>query len=350
MTENGKQIQKSGDDSINIQAGQISIVRGLSVEDVKSIALDVFKSNFYELSGIAKDTAKERAEEITNKFLAELMSRNPDGLQSAEDPDVQYAIFTAQREYARTGDKELGDILVDILVDRTKESNRSVLQIVLNESLQVAPKLTKNQLDALSIIFSLRYTRYLKMSNLDALKHYLDYRLSPFIPSLTKNDTCYQHLAYAGCGTISIGSVEIEAIFLKHYTGLFVKGFPESDIASIVESNPSSSTMFMKCIRNPSLLQVNGIDEETIRTKSKKIGLDDLLTKSLIQIQNQNIMTEEEIKSDLKTIHPCMEKLFDVWDGSFMKNINLTSVGIAIGHANTRRITKETDNLSIWIN
>ena len=61
-------------------------------------------------------------------------------------------------------------------------------------------------------------------------------------------------------------------------------------------------------------------------------------------------MTPDEIKSDLKTMHPCMEKLFDVWDNSHMKNMSLTSVGIAIGHANIRRVTKETDNLSIWIN
>jgi hypothetical protein len=61
---------------------------------------------------------------------------------------MQYAVFTAQREFARSGDDQLGDILVDILVDRTKEPDRSLLQIVLNESLNVAPKLTADQLAA----------------------------------------------------------------------------------------------------------------------------------------------------------------------------------------------------------
>jgi hypothetical protein len=350
MPKNGKQIQKSGDDSINIQAGQIITIKGLSIEDVKTIALDVFKSNFYELRGIAKDTAKERAEEITNKFLAELMSRNPDGLQSAKDPDVQCAIFTAQREYARTGDKELGDILIDILVDRTKESNRSVLQIVLNESLQVAPKLTKNQLDALSIIFNFRYAFYTKMSNLDVLKHYLDYRIAPFVESLTKSATCYQHLAYAGCGMISIGSTSLEELFKRSYTGLFIKGFPQSEMDNIVNNNPSTGLMFIKCMRNPLLVQINAINEENIRKRSKEINLDDEAIKKLIQIQNQYTMTPAEIKSDLQSMHPCMEKLFDVWNDSLMKNTTLTSVGIAIGHANIRRVTKETHNLSIWIN
>jgi hypothetical protein len=350
MGKNSKQIQKAGDASLNIQAGQIHISKGLSYEDVKTIALDVFKSNFYQLAGVAKDTARKRAEEITDKFLADLMTRNPEGLQNVEDPDFQYAMFTAQKAYARTGDKELGDILVDILVDRTKEPNRSILQIVLTESLEIAPKLTRNQLDALSIIFSLKYTRYLKMGNINALRHYLDYRISPFVEGITKSDTCYQHLEYAGCGSIEITSVSIETIFLEHYPGIFVKGFPESDIKEIIDENALSHQMLIRCLRNPQLLQVNAIDADTIRSKSEKIGLEGAKVEKLIELQNKHRMSETEVKDDLRSAHSCMEKLFGIWEGSFMKNMTLTSVGIAIGHANTRRVTKETDDLSIWIN
>lgn len=350
MAKSSKQIQKAGDASLNVQAQQISISKGLSYEDAKGIALDVFKSNSYRLRGIAADTAKRRAEEITDKFLADLMDRNPDGLQNAEDPDLQYAIFSMQRDYARTGDKELGDILVDILVDRAKESNRSILQIVLNESLQVAPKLTKNQLDVLSIIFNVKYTKYGRLVNLGSLRHYLDYRVSPFVESLMKNAACYQHLVYAGCGSISIGSAKIEEIFRKTYPGIFAKGFPESEISEILTSNPASRQMFTQCLRDPQLLQVNAIDEETIRNRAKNINLQDATTEKLVQLQNQYLMSQGEVKDYLKSAHICMEKLFDVWDNSYMKNMTLTSVGIAIGHANIRRVTKETDDLSIWIN
>ncbi len=73
------------------------------------------------------------------------------GLENAENPDFQRALFTVQKEYALTGDDELGDLLVDLLIDRTKQDNRSLLQIVLNESLSVVPKLTNDQLAALSV-------------------------------------------------------------------------------------------------------------------------------------------------------------------------------------------------------
>src|SRR5690625_3839510 len=105
-----KKTQKSGDKSTNIQAEEININQGLSYSEVKEVALDVFKSNFYELSGIAKETARERAETITEEFLQKLNDENPSGFKKADDPDFQHALFTVQKEYARTGDEQLGDL------------------------------------------------------------------------------------------------------------------------------------------------------------------------------------------------------------------------------------------------
>jgi hypothetical protein len=45
-----------------------------------------------------------------------------------------------------------------------------------------------------------------------------------------------------------------------------------------------------------------------------------------------------------------MSDCFEIWFASPMKNLTLTSVGIAIGHANIKRFAGEFANLSIWIN
>jgi hypothetical protein len=137
---NKDQKQNVAEGSTAIQAGRDIIITGLNYNDVKNIALDVFKANFYELAGVAKEVARDRAEEITEAFLLKLKQENPDGFKKSDDPDFQYALFTVQKEYARNGDKELGDLLVDLLVDRSKQDQRDILQIVLNESLLTAPK------------------------------------------------------------------------------------------------------------------------------------------------------------------------------------------------------------------
>ena len=125
------QNQESGDNSTNLQGKTIIINQGLSYADAKEIALDVFKSNFLELSAKAAETAKRRAEELVDNFLNELKQRAPESLNKMEDPGMQYAIFTAQKEYAKTGDKDLSKLLVDILVDRSKQEDRDLKQIVL---------------------------------------------------------------------------------------------------------------------------------------------------------------------------------------------------------------------------
>jgi hypothetical protein len=154
------QAQNVSSGSTAIQAGgNVTIVEtGLTYADVRNIALDIFRTNFYKLAGVAKETAKVRAEEITEAFLSKLQNEHPAGLQKSNDPDFQYALFTVQKEYARNGDKDLGDLLVDLLVDRSKHEQRDILQIVLNESLKTAPKLTENQLAVLSLIFLFKYS------------------------------------------------------------------------------------------------------------------------------------------------------------------------------------------------
>ena len=54
--------------------------------------------------------------------LSKLQREHPAGLEKSYDPDFQYALFTVQKEYARNGDKDLGDLLVDLLVTEASRS------------------------------------------------------------------------------------------------------------------------------------------------------------------------------------------------------------------------------------
>lgn len=176
------QSQISSDSSTAIQAGGNVTVNnvGLSYSEVRDVALNVFRANFYELAGAAKETARARAEEITENFLNKLVDENPTGLGKSEDPDFQHALFTVQKEYARCGDKELADLLVDLLVDRSKQDQRNILQIVLNESLNTAPKLTEKHLASLAVIFLFKYTQHTGVVNHQMLGEYFDRHVLPF--------------------------------------------------------------------------------------------------------------------------------------------------------------------------
>lgn len=342
-----KQVQKSGNSSVNIQAGQITV--GVNYEDAKAIFLDLFKSNFHQLSDIAKDTAQKRAEEITSEFLDELIKKNPEGLNSTREPDFQYALFTVQKEYAKSGDKDLGSILVDILVDRSKEVNRNLMQIVLNESLQTASKLTNDQYAALSVMFVLKYTRYSRMLNFKEFSDYIDRMLSPFVPELVKEAACYQHLEYAGCGTIRFALPGLSAILLKNYPLLFVKPFSKEELADLFSQEPSLSTMITPSRNDNDQVEPYITDEAIIREISRQSNIEDSTIDDFIASMRKHAMNAQEAKDYAIKAHPCMTILYDVWENSHVKDMALTSVGIAIANANIRRVLGNQLDLSIWI-
>lgn len=348
--EKNKQTQTVGDNSTSLQVGRdLHITQGVSYSEAKEIALDVFNNNFYRLSSEATELAIKRAEEMTNLYLEKLCEKSPESIEALKEPDMQYALLTAQKEYARSGDKDLSEVLVDILVERSTIKERSLMQIVLNESLSIVPKLTIGQLDALSIIFLLRYTKYLRMNNLDTLKMYINNRFIPFIQTLTKEHSHFQHLEYTGCGNITISDIKIEKVFLEKYPGLFVKGFTSEQFNTILNGKRLSKSIIMPSLQNKELYQIGAINDEVIKTLIIESGADEDLADKLIKLQNSHLMSEQEVKNFLTDLNPGMVTLFDYWDNSEMNHMTLTSVGIAIAHANIRRKTNENLDLKIWI-
>jgi hypothetical protein len=349
---NKEQAQAVGDGSTALQAGGNVVITqvGLSYTEVRDVALDVFRSNFYQLAGPAMETAKARATEITEDFLKKLQAEHPDGFKKGQDPDFQHALFTVQKEYARTGDKDLGDLLVDLLVDRSKQDQRDILQIVLNESLATAPKLTETQLSVLAIIFLFRYTQNQGIGNHDLLAKYFDQHVLPFSERLVKNPSCYQHLEFTGCGSIQMGEISLEQVLEQTYQGQFLKGFEASEIQTRDVTVGMDSRFFIPCLNNPAKFQVRANNRKTLEQSidANAISADDKA--KILALFDVEKMSHAEIRETCIKLRPYMEKVFDTWSDSSMKSFTLTSVGMAIGHANIKRLIGEFASLSIWIN
>lgn len=349
---NNEQDQTVSDGSTAFQAGNdVNVTyQGLSYPEVRLAALDVFKANFYELTEKAREIAQLRAEEITEKFLQKLQNEYPSGFQKANDPDFQDSMFTIQKEYAKCGDKELGDLLVDILCDRSKQNQRDILQIVLSESLKTAPKITANQVSVLSTIFLFRYTQNSSVGNHDLFGLYLDRHIQNEVAKIVKNDSCYQHLEYTGCGTISLAEEFLENFIGTIYQGLFLKGFDKSEFDEKNISIGFDSNIIIPCLNSPVKYQIGARSKEQLDEIMKKNNVPIEDQAKITELFNKDKMSEQEIKNKCIEIRPYMETVFDVWNTSSMKQFVLTSVGISIGHANIKRLIGEFAPLSIWIN
>ncbi|MGE1060811.1 LPO_1073/Vpar_1526 family protein [Bacillus sp. GMa5/1] len=203
---NDKHELSAGENSTNIQDSKNVTVNqyGLNYSDVKEICMMVFKSNFYDLGGTVQTIIEERAEEIINKYLKRLISKDPEALKNTEDADLRFIIYEAQKNHARRGDKEIADLLVDMLIERTVTKEETLVKIVYNEALEILPKLTSKQIDMLTVIFLLRNVNVGHVFRIDNLDNIMRV-LIEFVPN---EEFFYQHLQYTGCVSINMTSVD----------------------------------------------------------------------------------------------------------------------------------------------
>lgn len=350
MINKSDQKQNAGDNSTNLQGQQVIVNQGISYSDAKEIANDVFKANFIELRQEAAIIAQKRAEEVTDKVIAQLSKRHPESINQFETPALQDALFTVQKQYAISGDKDLGDLLVDILVDRAAAPKRNMVQIVLDESLGIAPKLTLEQFDSLTLNFLLISTRRLDAGNYEGLLDHFRRRIVPFIENLSDKHSDYTHAEYLGCGHVRAGSYgQLEVNLRSTYKAFFSNGFSEEELKEKIGEETNLQGLIIPCFHDNEKLQIGVLDEKILADIASKNGLSDEVKQKLKQLFESSTKPANEVKKMLINAIPEMEKIFEIWSKSPINKFELTSVGIAIAHANYRRKIGDTMDLSIWI-
>lgn len=351
IRNSSKQKQISGNDSTNLQANQIVINQGITYADAKDIALEVYKTNAIQFKAEAIETVRVRVEEITEKILTQIIERKPESFSELKNPAFQDAMFTVQKQFAKTGEEDLGALLVDILVDRAAHPERTMLQIVLDEALDIAPKLTLEQADSITLNFLLVRTRRLNLTSFDDFKQYFIDFIVPFIEKLTSERTAYSHIEYLGCGHTRAGDYgSLEVVIKDIYKVFLSRGFTEEEfISAQIGDIESFKWALMECMHDTQKLQFNFYDENTLIDQCSRNNVPTEIVERIKPLIDNTTKTPDEVKSIVLSFHPSLQKLFDIWNGSPIKSLELTGVGIAIAHANYRRKKSDTMDLSIWI-
>jgi hypothetical protein len=344
------QNQNSGDNSTNVQA-QCVYIGGVSYADVKEIASDTFNDNFIKLKREVAIIAQERAQEINDKFIDELMSRHPESLNQFANPALLDALFTVQKQYAISGDKDLGDLLVDILVDRVAAPKRNMLQIILDESLLIAPKLTLEQLDSLTLIFVLTKSSFSNIKNYQELLSQFRRKIVPFVKCLSDKKSDYDHAEYLRCGFLRAGDCgQLEEIFRRVYRVYFSNGFSEEELKEKIGEGKKLDGLLIRCFHDKTKLQISALNEKILTEVAEKNGLDIEIQKKLKLLFESSTKPAHEVKQMLINEIPEMKKIFETWTRAPLNRFELNGVGISIAQANYRRRIGEALDLPLWIN
>ena len=345
-----KQKQTSGENSTSYQAGRDINNYGMTYTEAKEIITTLFKENFLKLSEEAYEVVIERASVFVENFLKELLSRNEEGIAQAKNPSFQSIFYNAQKFYACSGDEEMRDLLINMLVERTKHENRDFEQIVLDEAIITIPKLTDQQIATLSVSFLLVKSRFLGVKNIDAFIETIEKHFKPFINKLTKNPNCYLHLAYASCGDLAEGKYNIYRLMINSYKGLFSNGFSTKELEEIAVDIEQVREIVGECMNDSEKIQLAQINDEVTKEIATKNDISLEIVNKLIKLNNQYLMKAREMKIFLESKSEHMKNLNDIWDNSDLCHFRLTSVGMAIAHANIKKELPNFSDLDIWIN
>lgn len=332
---NDQQIE-AGDNSRNIQV-RGNLTCGISYTEARQIALDVFNANCQKLMNEAAQTANIRANEIIDDFIKRLYAEQPELSYKLKEPSIQYSAYSVIKNYVKTGDVDLKENLLRMLMQRMRADDRSIEQIVLDEAIEILPKLTQDIINILTLVFSAVYLNH-NVDSLDTFKNFINNKLMVFYPDHTSS-SMYTHLQYTGCSTFLAEGATYKpfpTIIKSRYGGLFNKGFTREELEQKIPVGfEQIAPIITTCQQNAELLQFNAINDLVLKESIKHHNLEQY-SQQIMQFNNQYQMMDEEIANYLCSINPQMKGFMEEWKGerSPLKTIEPTSVGYAIAILN----------------
>lgn len=345
-----RQEQEGGANSENYQAGGSIVVNnnnGMGYLEVKQVTQDVMRADFTAFSTVAMQTVNERLDYMSSEFSRRLSQLPVEDQKSLEDPDVQFAISSAGKSYARRGTEELASVLLDLLTDRCSAPSESLLATVLNDAIEITPRLTRTERATLAVAWRLLRTTS-PVDDSAGLFKLLRHSISPFIGELVKSDATYLHLQSLGCAALeTFNGSSLHDVFSSYYPAIFSAGLNPENVPERLQPFLSDPLVFRPCENQLELIQVAPQNGSAIETLSQHVGGEDLV-QELKSLQKNNVLPDPVIRDMVIEAIPEFTRLYEVWDT--LGSLKLSAVGIAIAHAVTVERLGSGPDLTIWIN
>lgn len=365
-----KQEQEGGEGSTNNQAGRDLVIhQGMSahqmgelVEYIDHKVMAVFTANFAKLTDDAGEIALDRAHQFLLKFIEELASKNPEHIGSIQTVAMQDAILKAQTTAAIVDDEDLNRTLVDVLVEKAGTEPGSFKGVVLAEALEVARKLTADQINLLTAIVMITQTVSYRWSDYRTVFDHLNEQCKPLYGKIPTSGSTIAYMTYTGVGRIE----NIAAAFgvpatmagkiIDTYAPVFTKGFPISSIPDELRSEEKFPGLFvpvpeefesLTAHQRVNLATVDLLSEEYIPADSAilyhKEQLQELMTKNPLD----KSAFERLLTSRTPQLAEFLHQLDNISAAAFLPS----TVGTALGHANWRRVhPASAPSVDIYLN
>lgn len=342
--------QQSGDNSINVHAGgDVSICTGLSYNDVKAIARDVFRSEYEKLTIQAKETAREQVEGCFDRWLPCLPEEK---FQRFKEPKVQFALHDIFSSYlASDADEDMEKILLNALKNCLDDESTQK-NAIIRRAVQILPMLTKAHINYLSFILYF-FKKYRTTADRNEIIEDLRNAVYLFYSEKFLDFNFTDMLNYSGCLQYKGGLkkfTDLEQYIIMHYPHLFTYNITREKISSIFGKDLSKAIdLFTPESHHSDQLILKVMPQVQIMVELRNRDLERYAVDFFKFLPTA--CPREQVHSFLQEISPDLLQFAKAWnDEKLMYSWqDLTAVGRAIAIFNCKTKITGFDNVTFWV-
>jgi hypothetical protein len=284
------------------------------------------------------------------EFKSEVLQKIADNdarMEAFGDPSFLKALTNTQEAYSQTDDPVVKESLVDLIARRSNEETRSRLSLTLEQCVEIAGRLTKEEFATLALTFIFRYTVRNNLTTLASFHQFLNESINPFINDIPTEHSAFNYLEAQRCATINVTEAAWPAIFTGSYTAFFLKGFDRTEDQGGLNRLPPN--FLIPCLHGNGRFQLSAVNENVFRELGGAVGLDEELITSAWATNVSTLMSPEEMLTSLRAHVPNFAIFTERWTETPLKNLTLTSAGLAIGYSSAARSANFDGDLAIWV-
>lgn len=362
MLNKGDKLQISGvteKSTVNQANGNINNItinnNGLQIGDVVPLIQSLVKSELEVYKSQAENTVSRRLNEFTALLESELEKKVSDKINRFTEPAMQFATREATIGYLKSGDPAEGEALIDLLIERVKEKERTSKQALIDEAIRTLPKLSRENI---AVLTSITYAKLCITGNKHSLDNWIKC-LNPIldiIPQINRLDI--EYLIQADCASASVFAKNEDWIEQnrKNYPLAFVspidetisKEFMEKYGINIEGDATTFSPNFLRIHQSITLIQILEFNKDWTITPLllKQDNYTDILQKvglGFMQADIEKLLTHlepisnEKIISYYEKFHPNWPIAIKLLNEKPINGFSLKPVGAYIG---SRQLTK----------
>lgn len=316
--------------------------------------MDFVAKQVQNFTADARNTVDSRLSDFKKSILEEFASNSEAKSEAFADPDFQHSLLEAQTSFARSGDANLQEVLVDLIVQRSKQTVRDRLTLTLNDAIEKAKSLTDEDFSALSLAFIFKNMQNNGINDVDGIVDYLRQFAVPIYGLVSKNNNAYHYLESHGCvvlGNAVITFKSVLEILQIRYPGIVTNGLTNEEILSLFPNNqPTIGGFIVPSPFDPSRFVFALGGSETLKQVFAQTGLGPEVAEGYIGLCKANAPSVDKFADVLRAKLSEIDGIIDAYNGTPVKDLRLTSTGVALAHANLTKKTGLSADLSIWIN